>query len=327
MRRREVVAAVAAAGAWSLGALAQQRTKFAMVGYLSGVSPHHGARAVEAFRRRLEELGYLEGQSISFEQRWAEGHRDRLPLLAAELVKLRVDVIVAVSTASVLAAKNATATIPIVMINVGDPVALGLVDSLSRPSGNVTGRSFTVGAETFEKGLELLTEAIPDLRLVGVLSSAENPAHPIVIEKINGAAKAVRLNLKLLAVRTPDEFDSAFEAMVSAGAGAVLVVGDPLFTAYGGPLAQVALRNRLPSMHQLRQDVEMGGLMAYGPEQTDHWVRAADYVHKLLKGAKPGDLPVEQPTKFELVINLRTAKALGLTIPPTLLARADEVIE
>ena len=277
MRRREFVALIATAGTWSRGALAQQRMKFARVGYLSAVSPQQNAKVVEAFRRRLAELGYIEGQSIFFEQRWAEGQQDRLPRLAAELVKLRVDVIVAVSTASVLAAKNATATIPIVMINVGDPVALGLVDSLARPSGNVTGRSFTVGAETFEKGLDLLTEAIPDLRVVAVLSSAENPAHPIVIQKIEGAARAVRLNLKLFKARSPDEFESVFGAMASAGAGAVLVVGDPLFTAHGGLLAQVALRHRLPSIHQLRQDVEIGGLIAYGPEQSDHWLRAAEY--------------------------------------------------
>jgi putative ABC transport system substrate-binding protein len=282
---------------------------------------------VEAFRTRLQELGYVDGQSIVIEQRWAEGERDRLPRLAEELVNLEVDVIVAVSTAAVIAAKNATATIPIVMINVGDPVALGLVDSLARPSGNLTGRAFTVGAETFEKGLELLTEAIPGLRLVAILSSADNPAHSIVVEKIEAAAKAVGLSLKTFKARGADDFESLFGVMVKDGAGAVLVVGDPLFTAYGGLLATVALKHRLPSMHQLRQDVEVGGLMSYGPEQADHWVRAAAYVDKLLKGAKPSDLPIEQPTKFELVINLKTAKALGLTIPPTLLARADEVIE
>ena len=328
MRRREVIALFgAAAGVWSTGVLAQAHAKIARVGYLSGVSRQQAATLVEAFRTRLQELAYLDGQSIVIEQRWAEGERDRLPRLAEELVNLRVDVIVAVSTAAVIAAKNATATIPIVMINVGDPVALGLVDSLARPSGNLTGRSFTVGAETFEKGLELLAEAIPDMRLVAVLSSAENPAHPIVVQRIEAAARSTKLNIKLFKARGPDDFESAFGAMVNERAGAVLIVGDPLFTAYGGLLAKVALKHRLPSMHQLRQDIEAGGLMSYGPEQGDHWIRAAAYVHKLLRGAKPSDLPIEQPTRFELVINLKTAQALGLTIPPSLLARADEVIE
>jgi putative ABC transport system substrate-binding protein len=326
MRRREVVA-LTAAGVWSSGLLAQQRAKIARIGYLSGVSQQQAARFVEAFRQRLQELGYVDGQTIVIEQRWAEGDRNRLPRLATELVDLRVDVIVAVSTAAVIAAKNATDTIPIVMINVGDPVALGLVESLAHPSGNVTGRSFTVGAETFEKGLELLAEAIPDVRLVAILSSAENPAHPIVVQRIETAVKSTKLNLKLFKVRGPEDFESAFEAMVNESAGAVLIVGDPLFTAYGGLLAKVAVKHRLPSMHQLRQDVEAGGLMSYGPEQADHWIRAAAYVDKLLRGARPSDLPIEQPTKFELVLNLKTAQALGLTIPPTLLARADEVIE
>src|SRR4051794_5183007 len=327
MRRREFVAFIAVAGVWSPGVVAQPRSKIARVGYLAGVSRQQAATVVEAFRTRLQELGYVEGQNLVIEQRWAEGDRDRLPRLAVELVNLRVDVIVAVSTAAVVAAKNATAAIPIVMINVGDPVALGLVDSIARPSGNVTGRSFTVGAETFEKGLELLTEVIPGLRLIAILSSADNPAHVIVVEKIEAAAKGGSITLKLFQARGTDDFDSLFRMMVEAGAGAVLVVGDPLFTAHGGLLAKVALKHRLPSMHQLRQDVEVGGLMSYGPEQADNWVRAAAYVDKLLKGARPSDLPIEQPTKFELVINLKTAKALGLTIPPTLLARADEVIE
>ena len=200
------------------GRPAQPRSKIARVGYLSGVSRQQAATVVEAFRTRLQELGYVDGQSIVIEQRWAEGERDRLPRLAEELVNLRVDVIVAVSTAAVIAAKNATATIPIVMINVGDPVALGLVESLAHPSGNVTGRSFTVGVETFEKGLELVAEAIPDVRLVAILSSAENPAHPIVIQRIETAAKSTKLNLKLFKARGPDDFEHAFEAMVKEGA-------------------------------------------------------------------------------------------------------------
>ena len=329
MRRRELIGLLGAAAAWPLAAHAQQRGMVARIGYLAAGS-HDNLLVREnlnAFRRGLRDLGHFEGQNIVIDYRFAEGDFDRLPDLAAELIRLEVAVIVAAPTPAAAAASKATATIPIVMINVGDPVGLGLIASLGRPGGNVTGSSFTIGTETFGKGLELLKEAVPNLHRVAVLSNPANPSHALVTRVVEIAAQGLAVQVQMLEARGPDEFDSAFATMTKEPVEALYVVADVQFVLHAARLADLAMKSRLPSMHQLRRLVEAGGLMSYGHSAADQWRGAATFVDKLLKGAKASDLPVEQPTKFELVLNLKTAKALGLTIPPTLLARADEVIE
>jgi putative ABC transport system substrate-binding protein len=275
----------------------------------------------------LRELGWVDGKNIVIEYRWAEGRADRLPDLAAELVRLKVDVIFAANTSVALAAKNATGTIPIVMATGGDPVGLGLVASLARPGGNVTGLSFSVGMETVGKGLELLKETVPKVRRVAVLSNPANPSHALAIKNVSDAARAVRMQLQLLEARGPNEFDNAFAAMARERAEALLVVLDPFFGIHRAQLRDLAAKNRLPAMYGSREYPEAGGLMSYGADFRHNFRRSATYVDKILKGAKPADLPIEQPTRFELVINMKTAKALGLTIPQSLLLRADQVIE
>jgi putative ABC transport system substrate-binding protein len=252
---------------------------------------------------------------------------DRLPDLAAELVRLKVDIIVAAPTPAAVAAKNATGTIPIVMTVVGDPVGIGLIASLARPGGNVTGLSYSVGVETFGKGLELLKAALPKVRRMAILSNPGNPSHVLAIRDLKVAAGSLGVQLQFLEARGPNEFDGAFAAMAKERVGALLVVADSVFNFHRARLTDLAARSRLPTMYGIRENVEAGGLMSYGASVPDLYRRAAGYVDKILKGAKPADLPVEQPTKFELVINLKTAKALGLTIPQSLLLRADQVIE
>ena len=313
--------------ATSLAADAQPTGKVYRIAYLGGASAAVSVRSVEAFRDGLRELGWVEGQNIVIDYRHAEGRFDRLPALAAELVRLKPDVIAAGPTPPAVAARNATATIPIVMMGVGDPVEVGLVASLARPGGNVTGTSFAFGMELYGKDLELLREAIPKLRRVAVLWNPANPAQARAVNNVKTAAQSLGVQLQLLEARGPDEFDSAFAAMAKERADALLVVPDAMFNANRARLAELAAKNRLPSMHGVRETVESGSLMSYGPSIDAVWRRSASFVDKILKGAKPGDLPVEQPTKFELVINLKTAKALGLTIPQSLLLRADEVIE
>ena len=305
---------------------AQQAAKVYRIGYLSS-GPSTSNLFVEPFRQGLRAHGWAEGQNVIIDYRYAEGRFDRLPELAAELVRLKVDVIVAAPTPSAVAAKNATGTIPIVMIGAGDPVGLGLVASLARPGGNVTGLSFGVGMATFSKGLELLKEAIPKVHRMAVLSNPANPGHPVAIEDLKAMARSLGVQLQLLEARSPHEFDGAFAAMVKERAAALLVVGDSMFVLHRIRLADLAAKYRLPSMHGARENVEAGGLMSYGASVSDLHRRAATFVDRIFKGATPADLPVEQPTKFELVINLRTAKVLGLTIPPSLLFRADQVIE
>jgi putative ABC transport system substrate-binding protein len=261
------------------------------------------------------------------EYRFADGQLDRLPDLATELVRLKVNVIVAMATSPALAAKNATGTIPIVMVGVGNPVGLGLITSLARPGGNVTGLAFSIGSVASGKGLELLKEALPRVRRVAVLSNPTNPSHALAIREVRGAAPSLGVRLQLLEAREPNHFGGVFVAMVKDQADALLVVPDSMFVLHRVPLADLTTKNRLPSMHGVRENVEAGGLMSYGPNVEADFRRAALFVDKILKGAKPADLPVEQPTTFELLINLKTAKALGLTIPPTLLQRADQVIE
>jgi putative ABC transport system substrate-binding protein len=251
---------------------------------------------------------------------------DRLPDLAAELVRTKVDVIVATTALAVTAAKNATGTIPIVMTGVSDPVGQGFIASLARPGGSVTGLTYGVGLEIHGKQLELLKEMVPTVRRMAILSNPANHGYALWKGNVKVAARSLGVELHLMEVRGPDEFDGAFAAMAKERVGALLVWGDPVLDAHRARIAELAARSRLPAAYTLRAWVEAGGLMAYGAEFRDNWRRAAGYVDRILKGAKPADLPVEQPTKFELVINLKTAKALGLTIPPSLLLRADEVI-
>jgi putative tryptophan/tyrosine transport system substrate-binding protein len=330
VRRREFMAGVGAvACARPPASFAQQAAKIARIGFLVSGSVHSSParRTREAVRQGLRDFGYVEGQNITIEYRSADGNFDRLPELAAELIRLDVEVIIATPSPAAVAAKNATAAIPIVMINVGDPVGLGLVASLGHPGANVTGLSFGVGMDTFGKALELLKDAVPDLHRVAILWNPTNPAHALALEALKVAAQKVGAELELVSARARDEFQSAFATVANARARALMVVSDAMFSIHAEPLAELALKYKLPSMHGLREEVEAGGLMSYGPNSADHWRRAATFVDKILKGARPADLPVQQPTNFELVINLRTARALGLTIPPTLLARADEVIE
>jgi putative ABC transport system substrate-binding protein len=311
-----------------IAAETQPAGKVHRVGFLGSGSATGDARTREAFREGLREIGWVEGKNLVIEYRFAEGQSDRLPDLATELVRLKVDVIAAGPTPPVLAAKKATGTIPIVGMSLTDPVGLGLVASLARFGGNVTGVTYSVGTETFGKGLELLKEAVPKVRRVAILSNPASPSQSLAIASLKSAARSLGLELLLLEARGPIQFDGAFAAMAKDGVEALFVVTDPTYLLPGAAarLADLAVKSRLPSMHAQRAAVEPGGLMSYGPSIVAIYRRGAVYVDKILKGAKPADLPVEQPTKFELVINLKTAKALGLTIPPAVLARADEVI-
>ena len=306
-----------------LAAPAQQPGKTARVGFLFFVT---SPSLDEAFRQGLHELGYVEGQNIAIEYRSAEGKSERLPGLAAELVRLKVDVIVAASPPATEAAKQATSTIPIVFAVSGDPVAAGLVASLARPGGNITGLA-SISPELVGKELELLKAVAPKVSRVAVLQNPNNAGHALTLRQAEGAARALGVQLQVLKARTPSEIEAAFAAMSSQRAGGVLVLRDALFIAQRTQIAALAAKRRLPAVYGLREEAEAGGLMAYGASVPHMFRRAATYVDKILKGAKPADLPIEQPTKFELVINLKTAKALGLTIPQSLLRQADQVIE
>jgi putative ABC transport system substrate-binding protein len=306
---------------------AQPAGKVYRIGYLSAGSGNLSSPYTTAFRQGLRELGWVVGQNIVIEYRSAEGQFDRLPALAAELVRVKVDVIVATPTPGALAAKNATGTIPIVGVSLADPVGLGLIPSLARPGGNVTGVSYSVGSDIFGKDLELLNEAVPKVRRLAVLSNPDGPAQPLIMNNITSAARSLKLQLLPVEARGPGEFDGAFAAMARERVGALFVVTDPAYIAHRARLVELAAKHRLPSMFTQRADVEAGALVSYGPSFAVMYRRAATYVDKILKGAKPADLPIEQPTRFELVINLKTAKALGLAIPPSVLARADEIIE
>ena len=309
-----------------LASEAQAPAKVHRIGFLTSRSPTDSPHLLEAFRQGLRELGYVEGQNIAIEYRFAEGRPERLPALAAELVRLKVDVIVTAAPPAHLAAKQATSTIPIVFVVTGDPVAEGLVASLARPGGNITGLS-SIAPEVVGKQLELLKEVTPRVSRVAVLQNPSNHVHPAMLRQAEGAARALGVQLHTVQARTPPEIDAAFEAMRSQRAGGVLVLRDLLFLAQRTQIAALAAKSRLPAVYGNKEVAEAGGLMAYGANTPQMYRRAATYVDKILKGAKPADLPVEQPTKFELVINLKTAKALGLTIPPSLLQRADEVIQ
>jgi putative ABC transport system substrate-binding protein len=311
-----------------LAAEAQPAEKVPRVGYLSPGSPSDPGRQrrLEAFRQGLRELGYVQGQNIAIESRWAEGKYDRYPALAADLVRLKVHVIVAVGGAATQAVQQATRTIPIVMSVVIDPLGSGLVSSLPRPGGNVTGLSM-MAPDLVGKQLQVLKEVVPEVSRVALLWNPENPGSASQLREAEGAARTFGMRLQPLEARAPQEIDSAFAAMTKERAGALVVLADAILLNQRRQIAELAAKRRLPAVYPLREHAEVGGLMVYGANPLDLERRAATYVDRILKGTKPGDLPVEQPTKFELVINLKTAKALGLTIPPSLLLRADEVIE
>jgi len=307
---------------------AQQPGKVFRIGILGNVpvTDPEGTRLWGAFIQGLRELGYVQDQNITIVHLSSEGRYERLPALAADLVRLKVDVIVAPATQGVLAAKQATRTIPIVMTSGGDPVASGLVASLARPGGNITGLSSLVSPELGGKQIELLKEIAPRGPRVAVLSNPTNPTHALLLREVEVAARSLRVQLQLLEARRPEEFEGAFAAMTRERAGALLVLSDGMFILHRTRIVDLAAKQRLPTMYGLREFVEAGGLVAYGSSLREQFHRAAIYVDKILKGAKPADLPVEQPTKFELVINLKTAKALGLKIPQSVLIRVDEVV-
>jgi putative ABC transport system substrate-binding protein len=305
---------------------AQQPTKIPRIGYLSGAFQFADSARDEPFRQGLRELRYVEGKNIIIEWRYAEGKLDRLPAIAAELVLLKVDVIVAAGPLPTRYAKQATASIPIVMAYDDDPVGSGFVASLARPGGNITGLA-TLAPEISGKQLELLKEIVPKLSRVGVLGDVIRPGTPQALREINVAADAFGVQLQYLEVRGPKDIETAFRAASKERADAVLVLGSPVLTPQRKHVIELAAKSRLPAIYARRESVEDGGLMSYGVSIPDLFRRAATYVDKILKGRKPADLPVEQPTKFELIINLKTAKQIGLTIPPNVLARADRVIK
>jgi putative ABC transport system substrate-binding protein len=325
-RRAFIVGGIAAFAA-PLAAEAQPVGKIPRVGYLAGQHSTDFTRGPEAFRQGLRDLGWVVDQNIVIEGRSAAGRYHRLPELATELVRLKVDVIVAMGNAASTAAKNATGTIPIIGVSMGDPVAQGLVASLARPGGNITGLTNSAGSGSYQKGLELLKEAAPKVRRVAVLSNPANPGMSNTLQELHETGRSLGVELQPLQARGPDQFDAAYGAMAQARAGALLLVTEAMFAGYRARLVDLAARHKLPTMYGERQYVEAGGFMSYGTSLNAMVRRSAFYVDKVLKGAKPADLPVEQPATFELMINLKTAKALGLTIPPAVLARADEVIQ
>jgi putative tryptophan/tyrosine transport system substrate-binding protein len=326
VKRRDFITLVgSAAAAWPLTARAQQAEKVPRIGFLGMASPSTLAARLEAFRLGLHDFGYVEGTNITVEYRWADEHYERLPKLAAELVRSNVDLIVTHGTPGTLAARGATTTIPIVMAVIGDAVASGVVASIARPGGNITGQSF-FDPEIRAKRIELLKELMPHLTEVAVLLSADNPASVPELRAIETTAQSLNLKLQPFRLREPSEFVSAFESMEQAHVGAVETGDDLLFVTNVGAIAALAARARLPSIGPA--DVaRAGGMMGYGVDLVSTFRRAAFFVDKILKGANPGDLPIERASKFQLVLNLKTAKALGLTFPITQLGRADEVIE
>jgi len=324
MRRREFLTLLGGAAAWPLAARAQQPAKAARIGFLAFRSP---ITADDAFLKGLRELGWVEGQNIIIERRFAAGNVDQLMGSAAELVRLKVDVIVAAASAPTKAAKEATASIPIVFASAGDPVGQGFVRSLPDPGGNITGIAFDASPDITAKQAQLLIELIPTASHLAVLWNPTSAFLHSYWNVLKAAAPTLRVSLQSLEVRDPSEFASAFDSMTRERADALIVLSDTFATFYRIRLAELAAKHRLPTVYGHGEYTGVGGLMSYGPSLSDVYRRAASYVDKILKGDKPANLPVEQPTKYELVINLKTARALGLTVPPTLLARADEVIE
>ena len=326
MKRRKFITLLGAAAAWPLMAQAQQQPpgKIRRLGILQPGAPPD--RLVEAMQGRLRELGYVEGRDISFEFRWAEGKFGQLAQLASELVGAKVDVITALSTPAALAAQKATTTIPIVFSAVGDPVGTGLVSNLARPGGNVTGLS-ALATELAAKRLEILEEIVPNMSPLAMFWNDTNPSMVLSANQSQGAADKLGVAIQSIGVHDLVSFESAFAAVESGRVVALLTLIDPFTREHRQQIVDFAAQRRLPAIYDAREFVDSGGLISYGPNLLATQLRVAEYVDKIFKGAKPGDLPVEQPTKFELVINLKAAKALGLTVPPSLLARADEVIE
>jgi putative tryptophan/tyrosine transport system substrate-binding protein len=325
MKRREFIAGlVGAAAAWPVAARAQQRAKLPTIGFLGSGTAAAQSQWTAAFVQRLRELGWSEGRNVAIEYRWGEGRSERFAEIAAEFVLLKVDVILTHNTPPVLAAKQATSVIPIVFATAGDPVGTGVVASLARPGGNVTGLS-AGSTDVVGKRLELLREVMPGLRRLAILAS-DSPHLVQEIGEVQRAARTLALEVATFEIRRIEDIAPAFETL-KGGADALYVISDPVTVSNRVRINTLALGARLPTMHSVREPVEAGGLMSYGANWSDMFRRAADYVDKVLRGAKPADIPVEQPTKFDLIINLTTAKVLGLEVPPTLLARADEVIE
>jgi len=326
VKRRAFITLLGGAAAWPLAARAQQPAKLPTIGFLGpNTRSFDSQQRLPAFVERLRELGWIEGRTIAIEYRWAEGSIDRAAELAAEFVRLKVDVIVTSGTPQVLAAKQATSVIPIVFAAVGDPVGAGVVATLARPDGNATGLSLQQ-TETTGKRLELLREVIPGLRRLAIIANSDNLSAVLEVREAQAAARALGLDVVTSEIQRREDIAPAFEAL-KGRVDALYVAADPLLNTNRMPVAILAVGARLPTMYSIREPIETGGLIYYGPNFADLNRRAADFVDKILRGTKPADLPVEQPTKFELIINLTTAKALGLTIPEQLLARADEVIE
>jgi putative ABC transport system substrate-binding protein len=326
MRRRKFITLLGGAAAWPLAARTQQTGKVPRVGLLDYGSPSAGQHLWQVFSERLRELGYVEGENIAFEYRWANGKIERLPALATELVRLKVDLIAVGTVAAALAAKDATKTIPIVFRGAADPVGAGLVQSLARPGGNITGVSAILPGLN-GKRLQLLKEIVPGGLRFAALWEQPNPLNRPVAREAEDAAQALGVSLQVIGVRDANELGAAFSAMRTQGASALLVLPGVIFLGERRRLAALALENQLPMVCPQRDYVEAGGLASYGPNLSDDARRAAVYVAKILKGARPADLPVDQASTFEMVVNLKTAKALGLTIPQLILLRADEVIE
>jgi putative ABC transport system substrate-binding protein len=322
--RRKILVAFAI-GAVAAPLVAQQRAaKVLRIGYLDTGSAGIASVRLDRLRAGLRDLGYAEGSNIVIEARWAETNYERLPALVAELLEQRLDVIVAAGPAAIQAVRQATSRLPIVVVASGDPLSFGFVQSLSRPGGNITGVS-SVNVELSYKYIEILREAIPSLSTVAVLMNPGHPGHPDYLRSIQSAARDT-VRVMPIEAATPREIEAAFGVITQGHAGALIVPGDGLFFSQASRIADFAVQQHLPTLFSTREPVQAGGFMSYGPNLAEQFYRAAIYVDKILKGAKPGDLPIEQPTKFELVINLKTAKALGLTVPQSLLLRADEVI-
>jgi putative ABC transport system substrate-binding protein len=327
MRRRDFLTLLGGAvAAASLAAAAQEARKVPHIGFLGNSTATLEANLLAPFREALRDLGYVEGRNIVIEYRWAEGNYERFPSLITELIALKVDVIVTAGTPASLAVKKATNSIPLVMVAVGDPVGTGLVASLARPGGNTTGLT-SVSPDLEGKRLELLREVIPGISHIAVLWNSVSPSQVIQEKEVQAAAQVLRMKVLSLGVRTPEEIENSFAVIIRERPGALLVLADRLFLHHRDRIMDFAAKHGLPGVHAYRELVESGGLMSYGPSYAGMHRRAADYVDKILKGAKAGDLPIEQPAKVELVINLKTARALGITIPQSLLLRADEVIQ
>jgi putative tryptophan/tyrosine transport system substrate-binding protein len=326
MRRRDFITLLGGgAAAWPLAARAQQTAKLRTIGYMGANTPSTEGQRAAAFVKRLQELGWIEGRTIAIEVRWAEGRNERFAEIAAEFVRLKVDVIVTAGTAAVVAAKRETSLIPIVFAVAGDPVGTGLVASLARPGGNVTGLSLQT-TDLVGKRLELLREVVPRLSRLAIMGNVSTALAVLEMREAQATVRTLGLEVATSEIRRAEDIAPAFDVL-KGSVDALYVVADPLVTTNRLRINILALGARLPTMHGQRDNVEAGGLASYGANFPDLHRRAADYVDKILRGNRPGDLPVEQPTKFDLVINLITAKALGIEVPPQLLARADEVIE